>query len=365
MKKFSTLLGIVSLFCMTCTTAQAQDTETKHDKYPYAYIAAKGGVFWQFQPQDYHIKNDVRPIVGIDFGGMITPVVGARLAMEGWHETGKMPHIGNHKYEFNTLSPNLDLMLDVTNFFFGDRHHVVHAYAIGGVGFTVQRGDLTYPETGNVEKASRFAVNYRAGAQIEARASRRVGIFAEVLGTNLHKPHRPALTKQGEWHLQAMLGLNIKIGNLGGKKKVKETPLPPPPPAPAPQPEPAPAPKPEPKKETPAPKKKETKTTEVYYSIGKADVTASEQEKVASLAQWLKDNPDANVTIVGYADAGTGTDKINTPLSEKRAQGVAKLLTDKYGIDSSRISVDHKGAKVQPFADNDKNRVTIVTAAQK
>lgn len=63
MKKFSAFLGIVSLFAATCNTAQAQSTETKHDKYPYAYIAAKGGAFWQFQPQDYHIKNDVTPIV--------------------------------------------------------------------------------------------------------------------------------------------------------------------------------------------------------------------------------------------------------------------------------------------------------------
>jgi len=38
------------------------------------------------------------------------------------------------------------------------------------------------------------------------------------------------------------------------------------------------------------------------------------------------------------------------------------MLVGKYGIDASRVSVSSKGARVQPFADNDKNRVSICVA---
>ena len=39
-----------------------------------------------------------------------------------------------------------------------------------------------------------------------------------------------------------------------------------------------------------------------------------------------------------------------------------KALKTTYGIPESRISYDSKGARVQPFAENDKNRVSICIA---
>ena len=66
--------------------------------------------------------------------------------------------------------------------------------------------------------------------------------------------------------------------------------------------------------------------------------------------------------VTGYADADTGTDAINDRLSRQRAEAVAKALTGVHGIEASRIEVNSKGARVQPFAENDKNRVTICVA---
>jgi hypothetical protein len=37
-------------------------------------------------------------------------------------------------------------------------------------------------------------------------------------------------------------------------------------------------------------------------------------------------------------------------------------LTAKYGIPADRITSESKGARVQPFAENDKNRVSICIA---
>ena len=47
--------------------------------------------------------------------------------------------------------------------------------------------------------------------------------------------------------------------------------------------------------------------------------------------------------------------------SQGRAENVAKALTE-AGIDAARITVDAKGDTVQPFSENDKNRVTIAIA---
>ena len=73
----------------------------------------------------------------------------------------------------------------------------------------------------------------------------------------------------------------------------------------------------------------------------------------------MKKYPETKVTLSGYADKGTGNAKINNRLSEGRVNYVANLLRQEYGIDAERIFTEFKGDTVQPFADNDSNRVTI------
>jgi outer membrane protein OmpA-like peptidoglycan-associated protein len=68
------------------------------------------------------------------------------------------------------------------------------------------------------------------------------------------------------------------------------------------------------------------------------------------------------VNVVGYADAGTGNDKINDRLAKQRADIVVKELIEKYEIAAERITYDSKGAHEQPFEENDKNRVSIMIA---
>ncbi|MFY9515265.1 MAG: OmpA family protein, partial [Dysgonamonadaceae bacterium] len=80
---------------------------------------------------------------------------------------------------------------------------------------------------------------------------------------------------------------------------------------------------------------------------------------IYNTAEYLKQNPDAKVKIVGYADKLTGYPEYNWKLSEKRAKAVADVLINEYGIDSSRISLDWKGDTEQPYPQNDWNRVAI------
>ena len=76
---------------------------------------------------------------------------------------------------------------------------------------------------------------------------------------------------------------------------------------------------------------------------------------------YMQRNPETKVSLTGYADAGTGNKRINLNLSEARAKAVTEALL-KAGIDPSRILSDYKGDSVQPFAENDQNRVTICIA---
>ena len=79
-----------------------------------------------------------------------------------------------------------------------------------------------------------------------------------------------------------------------------------------------------------------------------------------ALAEWLNANPDFSVELVGYADKGTGTAEINQKISAKRAEVVKSRLL-KLGVPAEKMTTDHKGDTVQPFAENDKNRVVIST----
>jgi outer membrane protein OmpA-like peptidoglycan-associated protein len=101
---------------------------------------------------------------------------------------------------------------------------------------------------------------------------------------------------------------------------------------------------------------------DIFFLINKYNIRETEEQKVRDVVDYLRANQGAKVQVTGYADAGTGNDRINDRLAAQRADAVVKMLTKKYGIPADRISYDSKGARVQPFADNDSNRVTICIA---
>ncbi|MBP5277745.1 MAG: OmpA family protein, partial [Prevotella sp.] len=98
------------------------------------------------------------------------------------------------------------------------------------------------------------------------------------------------------------------------------------------------------------------------FIINKTDIRPEEAGKVKEIADYLNKYPTAKVVVTGYADAGTGNDRINDRLAAGRADVVVKSLINDYGISQGRISYDSKGSRVQPFAENDLNRVSICIA---
>lgn len=100
----------------------------------------------------------------------------------------------------------------------------------------------------------------------------------------------------------------------------------------------------------------------VTFAIGKTTITESQEMNILAIADYLKRYPEANATISGYADKGTGTSEINLRLALQRAEAVRDCLVQKYKIDAKRLAVLSMEGDEQPFAENDWNRVVIMIA---
>ena len=79
----------------------------------------------------------------------------------------------------------------------------------------------------------------------------------------------------------------------------------------------------------------------IFFDYNQTKPIASSTDAVKALHSYLTKNPGASVKLVGYADE-RGTEAYNKTLSKKRADAVAKMLTD-AGISSSRITTDGGG----------------------
>ncbi len=100
-------------------------------------------------------------------------------------------------------------------------------------------------------------------------------------------------------------------------------------------------------------------TWTVFYDVRESDFKANEQ--LASIGAFLKDRHECKVDIKSYADAKTGNPQINLELSRQRMQKAVKALTE-AGVPASSITSNYYGDTIQPYAENDKNRVTIIIA---
>ena len=78
------------------------------------------------------------------------------------------------------------------------------------------------------------------------------------------------------------------------------------------------------------------------------------------MAQWLIENEDYSVVIIGYADRETGTPAGNLRLSERRAEAVTRVLVE-IGVAQERIATSFVGDTEQPFDNPADNRVVICT----
>ena len=97
----------------------------------------------------------------------------------------------------------------------------------------------------------------------------------------------------------------------------------------------------------------------IAFPFNQSDIKASQMPSLEHAANYLKNNPDANITVNGYASP-EGTEDYNLQLSQRRADAVKAILVDKYGIEASRINAIGHGVG-DIFSEPAWNRVGICT----
>lgn len=97
----------------------------------------------------------------------------------------------------------------------------------------------------------------------------------------------------------------------------------------------------------------------VFFNLGSSVVLPNQQPNLAMIADQLNNNPDATLTVQGYASRD-GSASFNKKLAEKRAEVVKRELVKKYGISASRIKTEGMGIG-DLFKENSWNRVSVLT----
>lgn len=87
-----------------------------------------------------------------------------------------------------------------------------------------------------------------------------------------------------------------------------------------------------------------------YFDTGKAKLKTGSDKTLNELAQVLQDNPGLKIQVLGHTD-NVGQEADNQQLSQERAQSVVNALSERRGIDHTRLQALGMGAS-QPVAPN-------------
>lgn len=380
-----TLLGAL----LSLGIAQAQDTETV--KLPgRKTVYVKDGGRWFIDLQcgavmlplgEANNKADfmkrLAPMPNLAIGQWHNPYFGTRIHAYAWNVYGFQfqPGSTTDVDRFSNIygAASLEFMFDLVNYF---GHYtpkrVFHFIPFVGIGagWMKQSNDMDGNKVGAIEND--FGPQANAGLIFKFRLGKRVDLNLEAQAMTVRSnmiggiPHHADLIALASGGLTFRLGktdfegvipmdwdlvndLNGQINRLRAENDELSKQLP----------------CPEcPELVAPVTTEVETKAVAenvVYFRIGSAKIDQNQLINIYNTAQFAKAN-NSKITVVGYADEDTGTANWNMKLSEKRANAVAKVLVEEYGIAESDITIDYKGSSVQPYETNEWNRVVIMTA---
>ena len=333
----------------------------------HMFLNVEGGA--QYTLGEAKFSKLLSPNVQLGLGYQFSPVFAARLQANGWQSKGGWTMEETTTYKYKYVAPGLDFMFNLSNLFCGyNPHRVFNVTASLGGGLNIGWGN---DDANNLAKTigakSGYKLEYlwdgskmrpfgRAGLELGFRLSDAVSLLVEGNANIISDKYNSKKAGNADWYFNGLVGLRINLGKTYTKVV---------PPAPEPEPEPVVEKKPEPKPVAPVVEKKaEPLRRDIFFKINKTAITTEEAPKVKEIADYLQKYPKAKVDVTGYADAGTGNDRINDKLAAQRADAVVKALREQYNVSENRITYSSKGARVQPFTDNDMNRVTICIAAE-
>ena len=327
----------------------------------FSFVEAQGGV--QLTSTDAKMDKLITPTAALSFGHYFTPVVGARLHVNAWESKSGY---NDQFYKWKYVTPDLDLLLNLSNIFSKKQVHALNVILLGGVGLNyawdnddLKGLNLPANATPLAWDKNRLSHNLRAGLRLETNQAKRLGLSLEVNANSLNDRFNSKTNNSDDWMFTAMLGLSFRFNQKSAAPKyitkmveivdtievdepyvTKEI-----------------------VKRPKEVKEKKNMNEAIFFKIAQsdADKAAGVDEAIKKVADLMKTSDDAVFTVTGYADKGTGTPKINAKYAKLRAEDVTKKLVDEHGIDASRIKTDSKGDTVQPFEENDKNRCVIIT----
>ena len=295
--------------------------------------------------------------------------LGARIAINAFQSKAGWDMNIDKNWKWYYIAPAADVTLDLSNLIFGYKHDRIFTFgAFAGIGANVAwgnkeaatvKGELVsyYGHNDNLRylwdgcKASFLG---RAGLTGDFNINQNWSVCLELQATTLSDKYNSKKAGNTDWYFNGLIGVKYVFGGRNKEVKVEE-------PAPVIE------------EQIKVVEKVVEKTIYVEKTIheisrsiyfkkaGNTTIPSSEMCKVQEVADFLKDHPDAVVTLCGYADKGTGNPTINNKLSEKRVKAVADVLKNKYDIAESRITIEYKGDTEQP-KEGTANRVTIAVA---
>ena len=383
MKKviLSMLCALILLPAVPVWAQQAGDDDVEYvyeevEFRPHLFLEA--GVGAQYTLGEARFKDQLSPNAQIALGYQLTSWLGGRLQVNGWQSRGGWNGYGNpsltQAYKYKYVAPGIDVMLNLSNLILGwnpDRLFTLSVFAGGGANIAFDNQEVIAIARGLYDKTA-YQLEYlwdgtrvlpygRAGLQAAFRLNDRLSLSVEGNANILSDEYNSKRANNPDWYFNALVGVRVNLGPtytstaLAPPAEVVE-------PVPMVQVERVEEPAPEPRPQQPQQQTVEPLRRDVFFLINRYDIRPVEQQKVREIAEYLRRYPRTRVTVTGYADAGTGNDQINDRLAAQRADAVLRELRDRYNIEGERIFYDYKGARIQPFEENNLNRVAICVA---
>lgn len=367
------LSGVIALSCVSASAQEADKTVNVFTPHWYAQAQVGG----QYTLGEIGFGKLLSPNVQVGVGYNFNQVVGARLSLNTWQSKAGQNVAGNvYKWKWNYVAPMVDATFNLTNLFCEyNPDRLVEVGVFGGIGANIAWGNDEAAKAQDAIKngpgknlaevqaplenlwdgtKTRFVA--RVGANVDFRVSDRVKLGVELSANTLSDKYNSKKAGNPDWYFNALVGVKVALGETHTTKVI---------PAPKPvekiieriieKPAPAPAPKVESKVV------EENFRRDIFFPIGNSNIAKSQRTKIAEIVEYMKENPDAKITLTGYADKGTGSAAFNDKIAARRAQTVYNTLAAK-GVAKSRMIKQSKGSRVQPFEENDMNRVTICIA---
>ena len=394
MKNRLLFLSLAVVLSAQVALAQQSKTDPSLEFNPHWFGQIQGGAAYTIGETSV-FKDLLSPAAALSFGYQFTPAVGLRFGAAGWQGKGNVvsPY---EVYGFRYVQGQADLTLDLANCFGGYNHRrVFNPYLLfgGGVAYGLDNGAIkvakTDPKTYFKHLWDKHFLSPvgRFGLGAGIRLSDALSFNFEVNGNVLSDKFNSKRVDNPDFQFNALAGLKFAFGKttrpsqkyldeLAAKKAAEE----------AERAARLAAEKAEAERlaaeraareraeaerlaaERAARERAEAerlaaemRQRNTFFTLDSAEISSEEAGKIDRYIDWLKANPSVRIVIEGYADRGTGTHNYNQKLSDKRACVVKDFLVGK-GIDASRIiAVEGNGDRVQPFAENDLNRVVIIS----